>query len=204
MKLNAREKNLGVAVVAILVYLICRLSCARLDARVIELTERLSRVTEARHQAESLLKTGESAPVVHAVAGEGSKPTMTLLGDLTAIGGAENVRVLGVERSSPSSFKLTLEGRFADLMHFLSFLERNDGSFSVAGGEIERPESQSTAASEARPTMGGRAAQKEVRSIAAMIGPQLAGAEDPRPAVKCGADGKKIHAVFSVSLKGGA
>lgn len=141
-ELNSREKNLGVMVMLICVPFLVTTVKKSLKKQSTVLNERLVASQQMIQVAEAELTkatTQNAAPQVAAEAsGEEAKRSMTLLKDLTLPKETQSIRVMRVERTGSSSFRMEVQGEFPEMMKFLSYLERGDSRFAVASAEINR------------------------------------------------------------------
>lgn len=138
-QMNTREKILTLLVLSAAIFTGAKFFVGRMDREVASLGERLTRAQEQSKDAGALI-----ARPTHSVDSNDAeeKVTLSLLWDLNAPGVARGsdggVRIVGVERSSPKSFRLTIEGKFAELMRYVSYLERPDGRFVLVAAEVVR------------------------------------------------------------------
>lgn len=148
--LNAREKNLALVVVIVSAlggwwYQSRNLAKkeAVLEGDTLALEERIRQtgasVAELRAAVEAGRGAKEGAP------GQPVRPqikqslaTLSLLEDLTLPRETRNLRVVSVTRGDGGAFSMTIEGQFAEIMRYLSFLERAESRFSVGNVTLGR------------------------------------------------------------------
>lgn len=143
-KLTAREKNLGV-----MVLVVCLLAAWWYEGRILEkkMAEVQAGIDSAQDQIRNMnasvatLRAATDGPLGAGSPATGpkiaqSKLTMTLLQDLTLPPESENIRVVSVTRLENSGFSMQVEGGFAEMMKFLSYLERMDSRFSVGNVQL--------------------------------------------------------------------
>ena len=141
--LSDREKNLG-----LFVLVVCLLSGWWYLGRVLrkksaELEAQMTAVDQQVKQMNASLASLQASAIGNDPAATNAGPTivqsaltMTLLKELTVPEEAENVRVLSVTRSEAGTFNMQVEGRFAEMMRFLSYFERNGSRFSVGNIQL--------------------------------------------------------------------
>lgn len=164
-QLNEREKNLSVFVLIVCLITAVLILKKNTDQKTQEVSEKLATAEDRMRQTQDLLKVQTPKAVV---SGD-NKPTMLLLKDLTSPAEAENVRVVSVDRPSETTYTLTLEGKFSDMMRFFSYLERSDGKFQVGGAQISRLDDGKNPASSPVQMVGASEPAKDIRAVLNLI-----------------------------------
>lgn len=153
MVLQEREKNLG-----FIVALVCLgLSYIGLNSQISKKNQRasdeLAAAEERLTQAKDILKTANEqlTPTEKPAETETKKvvwleperrPTLSILRDITAKGESEGLKIVSTESSGGGVFKLVLQAPFANLVRYISFLERTDGGFVVTGAGFQKVDVQ--------------------------------------------------------------
>lgn len=151
-KMNAREKNLGVLVLLVVVALaiqrVNREHRDEVDNLTGDLVAARDRVQQSRALMASMPKPTVETDRRPAALNE---TTMRMLKDVTVPLEIRDVKVVSVDHPTPAEFKMVIEGRFGGLMRFLSYLERPDGDFRVNHVDINRVQETAKEANEESP-----------------------------------------------------
>lgn len=150
--MNAREKNLGVLVLLVVVALaiqrVNREHRDEVDNLTGDLVAARDRVQQSRALMASMPKPTVETDRRPAALNE---TTMRMLKDVTVPLEIRDVKVVSVDHPTPAEFKMVIEGRFGGLMRFLSYLERPDGDFRVNHVDINRVQETAKEANEESP-----------------------------------------------------
>lgn len=145
-ELSLREKNLGVVVVVVCAlglwwYLARNLHrrTAALEAEVLTTNERIRQGNATLASLRSATPGDARAPAAAIVHG---KVSMALLKDLTVPAESAAVSVVAVSRADNGQYTMTVEGKFGEMMRFLSYLERRESRFSVGNIQFGRAQSE--------------------------------------------------------------
>jgi hypothetical protein len=178
--LSNREKNMGVMVLGLSLFIIGWGIRSRWDRKVEQGKESLLGLEERLNQSKKLLTMGNEpeAPLLSSTAVPAdSNSSLFLLRDLTDSDVAKKVRIISAERGLNGVYRLEVEGEFQELMRFMGFLERQEGKFVLQTVNIHRSER----------IEGGPAGQTPNPEVAI------------RPA---GTPSRKVLAIFQLSMKG--
>ncbi len=152
-KMSAREKNLGVIVILVVVSLfqqrVRRGHKEDIDNMTGEIIAAKERVQQSRALMASAPKPAADEPDRRPAAL--NETTMKMLRDMTVPVEIKDVKVTSVEHPSPSEFRMIVEGRFSGMMRFLSYLERPEGDFKVNHVEIGRVNGEASKDTEEAP-----------------------------------------------------
>lgn len=136
--LTPREKNLGVFTVVGSVLIGGWGIHSRLERRIFVQMEEAAAAREKIEQSRELLKVPEEPKMAQKEAPKvvtlepPKRSSLFILHDLTLPKEAEKIKIQSTVKTGDHSFQLTVQGEFVELMHFLSFLERQEGKFSVS------------------------------------------------------------------------
>ena len=140
-ELNSREKNLGVLVALICLPFLATTVTKKLNHQALVAADRLAGAQRQVEEAQAQLTRAterDRAPAAQTTPTVEGRHSMTLLNDLTLPPETKSIRVMRVERTGETTFRMELNGEFSEMMRFLSYLERGDSRFSVATAEIHR------------------------------------------------------------------
>ncbi len=144
--LNAREKNLGLLVL-FFGLMFMWWSITRNMEREIAIAEGdTTGMTERLRQGQAsvaLLNASLSGPAPGAGATgfiAQSATSLALLKELTLPVETKNLKILSVNRADATNFNMVVEGRFIEMMRFISYLERHESNISVGNVGLSRGE----------------------------------------------------------------
>jgi hypothetical protein len=169
-KLTAREKNMGVVVFFLCLFIIQYgmkyRSGKRLELAKEELMIAETRFNETKTQVQHNLDAAAKAhPKLAAKEADKSasinltekKATLFLLRDITFPELEDKVKILSADKKGEGDYVINVEAEFAEMMSFLSFMERQDGKFTILQGSLTKGEGS--------PDLGGGKGSSPDRSI---------------------------------------
>lgn len=149
-KLNNREKNLALFVLFMGLIVFWGQVKMILDRSSHGLSEELHTAEQNLKQNQTLLAKvappPPSQPTSQVAALPENRLTLLLLSDITKPKEANHVKVLRVERTSDRAFRIIVEASFQEMMQFIGMLERANGHFEVAGGEVAKMQETASSA----------------------------------------------------------
>lgn len=146
-QMNPREKNL-----ALLVLIISTM--VAWGAIKKQMKKEMDRINASIAAAEAQVEQSKAALVQlttpHAVKNKVTQPaptfdgvaTLNILRDITMSKEAGQIRISRLERVGDKGYRVIADGSFSQMMHFLSYLERMNGRFSVTSGELSKLQSE--------------------------------------------------------------
>lgn len=157
--LNSREKNLGLLVLFFgMMFFWWNTSrnmakeIATAEATILGTNDQIRNANATLASLQASL-AGINAPVASAggaAAVAHSASSLQILKELTQPAEVENVKILSMNRADALAFSVQVEGKFSEMMRFISYLERSDSRIqlgnigltrsgeAVANGEIVR------------------------------------------------------------------
>lgn len=141
--MTAREKNLTtiVAIVGLFSawwYLnrILGATSADLEAQIMEMNDRMKNSQKALDQMRQEIASVDNREEKVVFSVPQSKITKALLEDLTEPAESNMVKILSVQHAEGAAFAMVVEGKFVEMMRFISFLERIDSKFWVGNIQL--------------------------------------------------------------------
>jgi len=148
-ELNGREKFLGSAVLVFgLLFGWWQISrnmtrqIALLEADIGGVNDRIRQTNSTVAQLNATLAGPANSATAATPVVPQSGNSLTILRELTMPSESQNLKVISVSRTDATGFAIQVEGRFGEMMRFISYLERADSRIQVGNVGLSRqPES---------------------------------------------------------------
>jgi len=147
-ELNSREKNLGVAVLFFgLMFMWWSVNrnmtkeIAMAEGTILGTNDQIrnanATLTALQNSLVRLDAAATAAPgTPQAIAHSAS--SLQILRELTVPAEVENVKILSVVRADATAFSIQVEGKFSEMMRFISYLERSDSRIQLGNVGLSR------------------------------------------------------------------